>query len=651
MADSRRYFRKFLRSALVLGVTGVLVFTGVVFGTLEYRAWKELEVLKAREQARLQLTRWLLTQAFDHAVNDVQAFARMPATRSYNRTRGAEDKARMEQSFRVQLGQKHTYSQLRFIGLDGAEKVRLDRLYNKVLVTPEHQLQEKSGRYYVAGARALADGELYVSPLDLNVENGAIDVPYLPTVRFSVPVTDPDSGHRGLVVLNVGGELLLDTFRFSMTTRHQAFLLNSSGHILHGPDESRAWGFMFDLPPAFANDYPRAWAGMQQVDSGSVLVDAGLFLFDTVYPLERIAALPAPGSASASADSYFWKTVTFVPASQLPMTDFYRQPWLMAGYSAGAVGLFLLIGYLRFTRFRRQQLRREIARQANRFQDMTNVLGEGLIVMDTAGIVTYVNPEAERILGWRANELVNLRGHELFHAHDDQSDCRVLAVMGSGQMYRSKQEMFRCKDGRTIPVSLNAAPLVNGTGVEGVVVSFQDFSEIQAYQEEIRQLAFQDTLTGLPNRRVLDERLRQACALSERHGWSLALMFLDLDHFKEVNDTYGHDAGDSLLKEVASRMTGCLRKTDMVVRMGGDEFIILLPEIASPDDAERVATKILNAVAQPVYLSEGEARVGVSIGIVVAHGCGATAEHMMERADSAMYEAKRAGRNRYYVWT
>ncbi|MBY6032647.1 sensor domain-containing diguanylate cyclase [Marinobacter daepoensis] len=651
MAGSGRHFRKFLRSVLVLGITVVLVFTGIVFGTLEYRAGQELEVLKARERARVQLTSWLLTQAFDHAASDVQAFVRMPSTLAYNQSRSLEDRQLLTQDFGVQLAQKPTYSQLRFIGIDGSEKVRLDRLFGRVLVTPERQLQSKAGRYYFTDSRSLSDGELYVSPLDLNVENGVVDAPYLPTVRFAVPLTDQPSGRRGLVVLNVGGELLLDTFRFSMTTQHQAFLLNSEGYILHGPDRGRAWGFMFGLPPAFASDYPEAWAQVQASDSGELLTEDGLFLYETVYPLERIAALPAVDAGTATADSYFWKTVTFVPREHLPGTDFYRQPGVMGGYLAGVVLLLALLIYFRFSHFRRQQLRREIVQQARRFRDISSVLGEGLIVMDRAGLVTYVNPEAERILGWPREELENRKGHQVFHVHEeDESQCPILLAMTTQTVYRSKTEVFRRKDGVPVPVSLNAAPLSDDAGAEGVVISFQDFSEIKNYQDEIQRLAYQDTLTGLPNRRVLDERLALALGMSDRHDRCLALMFLDLDHFKAVNDTYGHDAGDQLLKEIARRISTCVRKTDTVVRMGGDEFIILLQEVAGPESAERVAAKILEVVAEPVVLTEGKARVGVSIGIAIAEGQTVTPEQLMEQADSAMYEAKRAGKNQYYVW-
>lgn len=306
--------------------------------------------------------------------------------------------------------------------------------------------------------------------------------------------------------------------------------------------------------------------------------------------------------------------------------------------------------YYQFSSYKRRQLRRENEQQSKRFWKISSVLGDGLIVMDKDGTVTYINPEAERILGWPSDELVATQGHQIFHVHEgDESSCSILNVMNTRQLYRSKDEEFRRKDDSTLPVILNAAPLTSDTGDEGVVISFQDFSETKRYQDKIHSLAYQDTLTGLPNRRVLEDRLQQAIAFSGRHECHLGLMFLDLDHFKDVNDTYGHDAGDILLKEIAVRLKSCVRKTDTVIRMGGDEFIILLAEVSQPENASSVAEKIIQVVGQPVMLPEGEARVGVSIGIVVATGDGVTGESLMQEADATMYEAKRAGKNRYVI--
>jgi diguanylate cyclase (GGDEF)-like protein len=184
--------------------------------------------------------------------------------------------------------------------------------------------------------------------------------------------------------------------------------------------------------------------------------------------------------------------------------------------------------------------------------------------------------------------------------------------------------------------------------IVGAVVAFQDISERRQTELRIRQLAYYDNLTSLPNRRLLQDRLGQAMAQARRYQRSLAVMFLDLDRFKQINDMLGHDAGDELLRQVANRLDDFVRAEDTVSRPGGDEFVIVLAEISQPRDAALVAEKILAALRQPVHLLGRDVEVTTSIGIVV-HGATGTdsIQELMRKADLAMYQAKEAGRNGY----
>ena len=211
-------------------------------------------------------------------------------------------------------------------------------------------------------------------------------------------------------------------------------------------------------------------------------------------------------------------------------------------------------------------------------------------------------------------------GHALIHHHRSDGteaphdDCPIRAVALHRQVYRSENEVFFHQDGHAIPVGVSAAPLLRGDTLEGTVLVFSDLSRVKAYQAEIQQLAFHDALTGLPNRRLLKERLTQTLGQAQRHQRQVALMYLDLDHFKEVNDTLGHDGGDELLQAVATRLTRSVRASDTVARMGGDEFVVLLPEVANRAAAEQVAQHILNALRAPISLKGQDWQVGVSIG-------------------------------------
>jgi diguanylate cyclase (GGDEF)-like protein len=173
-------------------------------------------------------------------------------------------------------------------------------------------------------------------------------------------------------------------------------------------------------------------------------------------------------------------------------------------------------------------------------------------------------------------------------------------------------------------------------------------AQLKRSEEQVRQLAYYDSLTELPNRRLMLDRLGQALNLARRHHYSMAVMFLDLDRFKQINDTLGHEAGDDLLRQVAARWTACMRSGDTVCRSGGDEFIVVLPQISQPEDAALVAAKMVNALDEPVVLGDRNIRVTTSIGIAVYPIDGADdQQELMKKADTAMYAAKAHGRNCY----
>lgn len=179
---------------------------------------------------------------------------------------------------------------------------------------------------------------------------------------------------------------------------------------------------------------------------------------------------------------------------------------------------------------------------------------------------------------------------------------------------------------------------------------FSDLSQVKAYQAEIQQLAFHDALTGLPNRRLLKDRLAQSMGYAHRHQRHLALMYIDLDHFKQVNDTLGHDGGDDLLRAVATRLVHAVRATDTVARIGGDEFVVLLPEVSSAEAAAEVAQHILDALQAPVSIKGHTLMVGVSIGVALFPHAADDITTLMKAADQAMYTAKQSGRRRYHVF-
>jgi diguanylate cyclase (GGDEF)-like protein/PAS domain S-box-containing protein len=290
----------------------------------------------------------------------------------------------------------------------------------------------------------------------------------------------------------------------------------------------------------------------------------------------------------------------------------------------------------------------------NQLREITSTLGEGVYVLDKDGRVTFVNPEAERLLGWSRAELLGKNGHETFHYKRTDGtliptqDCPVHQAILTGKTYHALNDHLVRNDGTIIPVSIVSSPILREGEVTGSVAAFQDITLRLKAEEKIRQLAFYDTLTDLPNRRLLLDRLNQALAHAERHQRSLAVMFMDIDHFKNINDTLGHDIGDELLKVMAARLNTCVRSEDTIARQGGDEFVVVLSEIGNPQDAAIVAEKIIKTLGQPISIKGHELQITCSIGIVVYPAQGTDdAVVLMKKADIAMYAVKEAGRNGY----
>ena len=284
-------------------------------------------------------------------------------------------------------------------------------------------------------------------------------------------------------------------------------------------------------------------------------------------------------------------------------------------------------------------------------------IGDAVIVTDVSGRVEQLNSVAEKILGWPQAEARGKPLNEVFTIYNEQTGAAasnpVELVLRDGKTVELKNHtVLITRDGRKVPVEDSAAPVKDTQGnVSGVVLVFHDVTERKRAQKLIEHQANYDDLTCLPNRRLFSDRLAQAMKESSRSGMPLALLFLDLDLFKEVNDTLGHNMGDLLLQEAAWRLSGCVRETDTVARLSGDEFTILLANLTDLAVVERIAEKISIALAEPFQLGEELVFISVSTGITLYPNDAGTIDDLFKYADQAMYAAKALGRNRYHCFT
>jgi diguanylate cyclase (GGDEF)-like protein/PAS domain S-box-containing protein len=339
----------------------------------------------------------------------------------------------------------------------------------------------------------------------------------------------------------------------------------------------------------------------------------------------------------------------------LPMAPYYHQIDVARrglGLTHGAIWVFGLAGIgLSAGMARRRE--REL-RLSKAIVDSTD---DAIVSKTLDGVIESWNPSAERIFGYTASEAIGNSLRILLPADRMHEEDEILARIRKGEKVENFETVRRCKDGRLIHTAVSISPILGDKGqVIGASKIARDITATVAARDEINELAFYDRLTGLPNRRLVLDRLRQAIAANLRSRKYGALLLVDLDQFKTLNDTLGHELGDLLLQQIARRLPKCVREADTLARIGGDEFMVMLVDLSenaveAATQAEFVGGKILATFEQTFQLVESEHRAAASIGVTLfGGGQNEEGNQAFKRAELAMYQAKEAGRStlRFY---
>jgi diguanylate cyclase (GGDEF)-like protein/PAS domain S-box-containing protein len=291
--------------------------------------------------------------------------------------------------------------------------------------------------------------------------------------------------------------------------------------------------------------------------------------------------------------------------------------------------------------------------EKERAQVTLDCIGDAVICTDTAGNITFLNPVAERMTGWPLKDAVGRPMSETFEIVDAITRESIVDPMAKATSQNRvgnlpKNCVLIRRDGHSIFIEDSVAPIHDREGnVAGAVIVFRDITATVTLEEKLTHSAEHDFLTGLPNRMLLNDRVRQAIALARRNTGRVAALFLDLDGFKHINDSLGHQIGDKLLQSVATRLLTCVRAPDTVSRLGGDEFVVLIQELQHPEDAGTTAGRLLKTLAEVHCIDQHEIHLTASIGVSIYPSDAGDAETLIRNADIAMYHAKKKGRQKY----
>ena len=804
---------RFLRLLGLIWLPVATVLCGITWKLADDRIDNWLTLTRESQQRAIARG----TEAIVNAVDDIARDVRYLAVHAPMANVLARPTAEALQALAASLVQfsdaQRVYDKLRWIDETGVEQVRVDRIAGSAAVTPEHKLQDKSRRYFFTEAMAVRAGEVYVSPLDLNVDRDQIEVPYKPTLRVAARVFDPAGMSRGIVMINYYGRDLIEAYaRAASAVGRQAMLLNRDGHWLKAADPSDEWGFMFGRTETFATRHPGAWQRIVAADSGQFSDDDGIWTFATVRPLAAGAIGGRGGAGPEPRDEdYFWKAVSLVPAAAVDAAR--REVW--AQY-APALAFILLLALLASVRVAQDVVRRRAADEAlrrshaeleHKVVERTAMLAERerehrqiledsplpIVVLRLAdAALDYGNPAFLRLLGIAPGAVDEVAAERLFaepsqigsilaalsqHGHiegevrlratggrlidalmaarvtsfaaepaviaslvditerklaeqaledsrqryrqlfEAESDAILLVETGSGRIleanaaaerlygYTAEElrgmtndllsaepeatrsvtatapvelgsvvtvplRLHRRRDGSVFPVEITGRYFeLGGQGVH--IGAIRDISvrmqtenalrdaneqltrhveEIEELQATLREQAIRDGLSGLYNRRFLEETCTRELARAQREGYPVALAMFDLDLFKRVNDTYGHAAGDAVIVALARLLQQHARSSDTACRFGGEEFVLLLPGVDLETAAARVEELRRTFAATVITFGAFRLHATVSAGIAAYPAHGLSTRELVARADEALYSAKRAGRNRVEFW-
>jgi len=636
----------FLQLYLPLAVLVLLVASLVYLTQKSTR----IEAIKGQQVNLVRLEREVLETDLLTHVSDAVFLARL-TTLAMDRPDGQVPlKDILEAAFLYFSQSQKVYDQVRFLDTSGREVVRINLDKGKSWVVDERALQSKGHRYYVSAGLKMAPGQVYISPFDLNVEGGRLEVPYKPTIRFVSPVEDPDDGLLGVVVLNFLGDRILDRLRrASRAGQNELFLVNQGGWWLVGPDPKHEWGHSINerTPFSMATAYQQAWRNIAPQENGQVVTPYGLFTYQSVALMDKVQSVGA-SQPPTRVDDHWW-IISRVPPEVLALPWLPAMFWICAGVMllmAGVVWLWAL------ARVRRAVAEGETLRNQRRLEFITNTSQDAITLVDSQDRVQFWNLAAERLFGYSRQEAM---GRDLHHlvASSEQipavvKGLEVFGQTGQGPIFEGRREVLaRRKDGSHFPAEVSASAF-SMDGHWYAAGSVRDITEHKQSEEALKRLANTDGLTGVLNRRRFMELSRQEVARSHRYGGPLSLIMLDVDHFKAVNDSYGHEVGDEVLVSLSQVCRQVLRQVDLFGRVGGEEFMALLPETGL-EAAAMVAERLRIALAaHAVSASKQELRVTISLGVAQLSPETRLSD-LMRLADDAMYRAKQNGRNRVEI--
>ncbi len=651
-------FRARLMVAVLVPMALVtLTVTPIFISHLEERA----DATRRSAEAMLASEYELLLRGMNESFNQVLSTAEYPLLRRFLLRQTASKEPRwgrasqrdwkqLDTLFRTLLTHFGRYTRLMVVDAEGREWVATSKLpLESRSLAVKHDTTDAFHK-----AMSLHSRDLYVSPPRLGA-SGEQESPVTTVIDISTPIIGERGERLGVLLFTLDWSKLTASLPHAHGNQGQALLVDTQGQWLL-PDGSGS-GARFGQPLSI--QWPAAWAAMATRNQGSITLGDHLLAFRS-HDLRTQHYRSQAGTIISDPGTQPWRLGILMPRPSfwgLLLENPVQLLAIVLVYLLSmAFGVFWVFSNhrLRVLRQRALAFSREARQYANEVQDLYEHAPCGYHSLDSDGRVIKINRTELGWLGYRADEVIDKRHYRDFVTSETREafDAAFQKVLGEGQEGGAECELL-CRDGTRMPVAIQGKAHVTEEGFQYSRTMVFDLSERKAMEARLEQQALIDPLTGLGNRRALEDQASMEIARAERSGAPLSLLAIDLDHFKHINDTYGHDVGDLVLQAFAELAQEVLRDGDVLCRIGGEEFTVLLPN-TSKEQALQVAERLRQAIATtPAKISqaieEDAALVyTASLGVTLVSAGETTLKPAIRRADQKLYAAKEAGRNRVH---
>ncbi|AJY49392.1 MULTISPECIES: sensor domain-containing diguanylate cyclase [Halomonadaceae] len=650
-----------LHTRLLLAVSIPLILVSTtLLPVLHVHMETRLNSLSAEADALLKVGQEALTRDINESLNYALAIAEMPGLRRYlaaqslttltDQQYSLSDLSQLSNFLTTLISHNSRYTKLVLIDNQGREVLRAPR---SIETGPRISGNLHVNTDYFIEASKLLPRDLYISPPGHNLQFELFGRDVIPVVNVSTPVFDATGERRGVVLLSLNWDYLTDALR-------QAMLLDQNANTLL-VDAQGKWllneGIESIDTASFGGNFaalsPHYWQAMQQRSEGDVIVDNHLLRFQTEdIRTQRYRSLA--GTIYSDNASHPWKLGVTLP----------RPTWFSLFKEEATVLWFLLLTYgvtvafglfWAFSSQRQRELRQAAQRHAYEVSDLYENAPCGYHSIDKSGLVVKMNRTELAWLGYSAKEVIgHINYRELITPETREQFEKAFQNVKDNQPGSAECSLLT-RNGEPRHVMIQGSAYTrNGRFVHSRAMVF-DLTERKQLEEKLRAQAMTDPLTGVFNRRYLQAQATIEMSRARRQNHPIALITIDIDHFKHINDEYGHDIGDEILKNFTQIVSDLLRQEDLLCRVGGEEFAVLLPNTAI-EQAQQVAERIRASIEEATTLVEYEGtqqalKITASLGVTSVRDQEKSLKPALKRADIGLYEAKENGRNQFIIHT